>query len=226
MRRDSLRKTNSNRIVKVYGNKVIRQGDKYIYYQIMEKAETDWENEIVEKHQKKKIFYTEEELLQLLSILIKTFAELQRNHITHLDIKPANVMKVDGIYKIGDFGEGGIVNGNGDVCTWARGTELYMAPKLYNGFYSRNFSFRYNTFKSDVYSLGICFIWASTLWFQALWVLRFTKDIEQRRQFVYKCICGNGRYSERLYNILIDMLQIDENLRPDFIQLESKYFSL
>ena len=35
----------------------------------------------------------------------------------------------------------------------------------------------------------------------------------------------NTRYSFKLIDILYEMLQIEENDRPDFITLEKKYFS-
>ena len=33
-----------------------------------------------------------------------------------------------------------------------------------------------------------------------------------------------GRYSQEYINLLMYMLQVDENYRPDFITLEKKYF--
>jgi serine/threonine protein kinase len=57
----------------------------------MELAVTDWEKEILHL-QKKKSYYTEETLLKILSSLVKTFAQLQKNNVSHRDIKPQNIL--------------------------------------------------------------------------------------------------------------------------------------
>ena len=57
----------------------------------MELASSDWEKEILLR-QKTNNYYTENELMKILSILIKTFANLQRENISHRDIKPQNIL--------------------------------------------------------------------------------------------------------------------------------------
>lgn len=49
------------------------------------------------------------------------------HNITHKDLKPANVMVKDGIFKIGDFG---LANKNEKIHDWG-GSPPYMAPEQY-----------------------------------------------------------------------------------------------
>ena len=79
----------------------------------MELAFTDWEEEIKKRYENKN-YYTEGQLIQILKNLIKTFSELQKNNITHRDIKPQNILIVNNEYKICDFGEAKIINENNE----------------------------------------------------------------------------------------------------------------
>ena len=53
----------------------------YEYYELMEKADMDWEKEICERR-KNNNFYTENELLNILFQLVTVLSSLQQNHIS------------------------------------------------------------------------------------------------------------------------------------------------
>ena len=57
---------------------------------------------------------------------MKTLALMQKNRVTHRDLKPQNILLCKGIFKLCDFGESRILNGNGRVYQHIRGSELYM----------------------------------------------------------------------------------------------------
>ena len=76
----------------------------YLYYELMEKAEKDWNTEITSRN-KVGIYYTEKEIINIMDQLISTLSLLEKNHITHRDIKPQNILIIEGLYKLGDFGE-------------------------------------------------------------------------------------------------------------------------
>ena len=76
----------------------------YLYFELMEKAERDWNSEISYRSQKE-MFYTEKEIINIIDQLIGTLSLLEQNHITHRDIKPQNILVFKGIYKLSDFGE-------------------------------------------------------------------------------------------------------------------------
>ena len=70
----------------------------------MELADRDWEQEI--KNRKSHLlYYSEFELINIMSQLIKTLSLMQKNHITHRDIKLQNILLLNDMYKICDFGE-------------------------------------------------------------------------------------------------------------------------
>ena len=154
--------------------------------------------------------------------IVETFSLLQKNHITHRDIKPQNIMIVDGKFKICDFGNARILKKEGYVIQRIRGSEMYMSPVLFKGFHAKMAQVKHNTFKSDVFSLGMCFLLAASLSYSPLNTIREIYDINIIKK-VIKYYLGN-RYSQKVYIILISMLQVEENFRPDFIELEKLFY--
>ena len=213
-----LKKTNNKGVIQVYGSQCNKINDnEYNFYVLMELAEIDWEKEIKKRKQIKN-YYTEGELYEITRQLIKTFALLQKNNITHRDIKPQNILIVDNIYKICDFGEAKITEGNCIIRQTIKGTELYMSPILFRALNKRQNFIIHNTFKSDVFSLGMCLLLASTLTFRSLYEIRELKDMNLIKKILEKYLVV--KYSYNFVNILIKMLEINENLRPDFIELD------
>ena len=187
----------------------------------MEIEEKDWEKELFER-QKYKQYYEEKELFIIMKQLVKTLSLLQKNHITHRDIKPQNVLITKGNYKISDFGEARTLLREGVIVSRVRGTELYMSPILFNGLRLKLHQVSHNTFKSDVFSLGMCLFFATTLTFNSLCDIRELNDMKLIKDKLMKYL--SERYSIKLINILSEMLEIEESNRPDFITLEKKYF--
>ena len=136
-------------------------------------------------------------------------------------------------YKICDFGEAKL-NGDkqynikekesylnfDDSKQTIRGTELYMSPILFKAVkFKPNSLTTYNSFKSDVFSLGLCFLNASSLDTIIIYKIREILDMQKIINIVNDYL-GN-RYSQNYINLLLYMLQIDEKYRPDFIELNS-----
>ena len=220
---DFIKKTKSQGIIKIYGNLVKKEKNEqqFYYYILMELADKDWEKEIIDR-KNNNIYYTEKELYIIMSQLITTLSLLQKNHITHRDIKPQNILIKNGIFKLSDFGEARTLKKTGIIISRVRGTELFMSPILFHGLKHRLSQVGHNTFKSDVFSLGMCFLFAASLTFNSLYNIREVKDNKIVEQILEKYL--SQKYSEKLIKIIVDMLQIDENLRPDFVTLEKKYF--
>jgi hypothetical protein len=216
--RNFYKKTHCNGIIKVYGsqNDKLTEGN-YAFYVLMELATIDWEREIQMRSELKK-FYTEGELLEILKSLVRTFCQLQKYGIAHRDIKPQNILIVDGKYKICDFGEARTLENKDDLHT-LRGTELYMSPILFNALKNNKNIVNHNCFKSDVFSLGMCILLAGTLTFQSLYHIRELRDMDSIKNILVRYLIA--RYSCDFVNILLKLLEIDENKRPDFIQLEN-----
>ena len=101
-----------------------------------------------------------------------------------------------------------------------RGTELYMSPILFQALRKRTYqSVNYNSFKSDVFSLGMCLFLASSLSYEGLYEVREILKYKDKTRLVVNRYLSL-KYSQKYINILISMLQINENDRPDFIELE------
>jgi serine/threonine protein kinase len=184
----------------------------------MELARIDWENEIKRRSGIKK-FYTEGELMEILGQLIRTFALLQKNNITHRDIKPQNILLANKMYKVCDFGEAKIISTDGVIQQSIRGTELYMSPILFRALNSRQKKVVHNTYKSDVFSLGMCILLAATLTYQSLYDIRELDNMESVKNILVKYLIA--KYSYNFVGTLLKMLEVNEDLRPDFIELEN-----
>ena len=226
------------KVINIYGIE-LKSIDKYttIMYVLMEAANCDWEKELL-KRCKTRLYYTENQLIQILSNLVWTFAVLQKKGISHRDIKPQNILSFgNNEYKISDFGEAKkiqnkymINKGNNKnnylyqdntIKQTLRGTELYMSPILFLTLRSNNpyRAVKYNSFKSDVFSLGMCLFLASSLDYEGLYEIReIIKNPNKTKLVVNKYL--SKRYSQKYINLLVSMLKINENDRPDFIELE------
>ena len=218
----SLRKfidsTGCDGIIKIYGNfSKTNEYGMYEFYELMELAEKDWEKEINRRRDSQQ-FYQEYELMEIFRHLIRTFALLQNNKITHRDIKPQNIMLVNGQLKICDFGNARILKQDGIIIQKIRGSELFMSPIVFKGYRSGKPQIKHNTFKSDVYSLGVCFLLAASLSFDGPNIIREVYDMRIIRKVLNQQL--QKRYSQNLINLIFTMLQIEESKRPDFIQLE------
>ena len=193
----------------------------YVLIVQTELAEIDWDEEILFRG-KYHYYYQENDLMAIMRQIVETFSLLQKNHITHRDIKPQNIMIVDGKFKICDFGNARILKKEGYVIQRIRGSEMYMSPVLFKGFHAKMAQVKHNTFKSDVFSLGMCFLLAASLSYSPLNTIREIYDMNIIKK-VIKYYLGN-RYSQKVYIILISMLQVEENYRPDFIELEKLFY--
>ena len=215
-------------IIHVYGTETKNFDDyNFAFYVLMEVANCDWERELLNRA-KHKAFYTEDEIVYILQNLVDTFAYLQQLGICHRDIKPQNILCFGEKYKISDFGEAKyrkkwrLQQSKVDYTSiqTVRGTELYMSPILYTALKTEpNKGANHNVFKSDVFSLGMCFLFASCLDYKVLYEVRKVNNMSKLAEVVDNNV--NKRYSQNFVDTLLNMLQINEKERPDFIELSS-----
>ena len=215
-------------IVSVYGLST-KQLDPttYVMYVLMELGDKDWEKEII-RRQKLKEYYTEEELMNILIVLVNTLEKLQKENISHRDIKPQNILVFNNnnkeCYKLADFGEAKeLLGGNKPTEKQTlRGTELYMSPILFYGLRSRKIKkyIKHNPYKSDVFSLGLCVLFAATLCFESLYDVRELKNNVSVKIIIEKYL--KKRYSDKMIGIISNMLDINETTRDDFIELKKR----
>ena len=193
---------------------------KYLLYILMDLAENDWDKEIIEKA-KNNNYYTENELITILKQITSALAYLQRDkQVAHRDIKPENILifnKGKKNYKLCDFGEAK-VEPYLDDCNSLRGTELYMSPVLYSNLKCGNKKVKHNIYKSDVFSFGYCFLYAASLNYDIIHAVRDLKFQGLVNKLLDKFMKKN--YSDEFIDILSKMINVDENERIDFVDLE------
>lgn len=172
------------------------------------------------------LYFSLDEILKIFKQLIDAFAFLQDElSLSHCDIKPENLLIMnenDLEFKVCDVGAGDILKKDQHTKTKTiKGTIPFMAPELLNeNLFSKKSC---NPFKADVFSLGLCLIY----------IITFKKFSKNDRQDLNKevfqeiisewiseanSLLGN----EDLRSFLIEMLEIDPNLRPDFSELKEK----
>ena len=190
----------------------------FVLYVLMPLAEKDLEMEISERIRRRK-YYKESELINMIKQLVEALYYLQKErNVAHRDIKPENILIFKNhVLKLADFGEAKVNNANKKKKT-IRGTEFYMSPILYEGNLKSKYDIQHNPFKSDVFSLGYCFICASALDPEVINEIRQVKDQSKIKQILKKYF--HNEYSDKYINLLLKMITLDENQRVDFIGLE------
>ena len=191
---------------------------KYVLYILMDLAKSDWDNAI-KKRAEGNNYYTENELIKILKQISSALVYLQKDkNIAHRDIKPENILIFDNnIYKLCDFGEAKICP-DLERTNSLRGTKIYMSPILYDCLQNNTKKVKHNIYKSDVFSFGYCFLYAACLNYNLIHSIRDLKFQGLVSKILNKFL--KQRYSEDFVELISKMISIDENERPDFIQLE------
>ena len=212
----------NNNIMKIY-KLLIKSLDitTSCLYVLMEKGQSDWIHEI--KHRAStKNFYSENEIISILKQITSGLNFLQKKKIAHRDIKPQNILIFPGnVFKIADLGEAKNSAKNKIQMATLRGSELFMSPLLYNGLKYNKKNIRHNPFKSDVFSLGYCFLFAMCLNIGVLEDIREINDMENIKNIINKFVDRN-RYTDKLFEIIYGMIDLEEDKRFDFEQLEKE----
>ena len=188
-------------------------------YVLMERAQFDWNIEIKRRKLAKK-YYKEKEIISILKQLSHGLFFLQKNKIAHRDIKPQNILIFpNNIYKIADMGEAKEFDKNKMQIATLRGSELFMSPLLYQGFKFNKKNITHNPYKSDMFSLGLCFLYAISLNLRVLEYIREISDMNSIKNILNKFLDKNI-YSEKLIQIIYRMIDLQEEKRFDFEELE------
>ena len=197
----------------------------YAINTVLDKAIKDWNKEIIER-EKDKNFYTEDELINIAKQIISALAFLQKKNIAHRDIKPQNILIFENnIYKVADFGEMKVEVANDEKQLTIKGSQSFMSPALKDGLKFNRPGVRHNAFKSDVFSLGYCFLYAMSLNMEILEQAREfwgrNKDYKKIEIDIKKYI-GKEKYSDKFIDFIGKMILEDESKRMDFLGLTSE----
>lgn len=218
----STKHPNICKCIKSYIDESYTEGFKFVM--IMEKAEKDLDDEIMSRVESQN-FWTEDEIFHFLNALVDALEFMQRNEMAHRDIKPANILIFgDGNMKLADFGLSIQDDDLGNRDLKVVGTFMYLSPKLMQGYKDiekgKNVSgcVEHNPFKSDVYSLGLTFLFVASL--NQPHGLNFNIEGTTYLHHKLKREINSLKYSEDLKLVLSLMLEVDEEARLDFIELK------
>ncbi len=160
------------------------------------------------------IIYDEKTLSTNLKSLVNAFSYMEENKISHRDIKSQNILILeDQNYYLVGFDESIYVKndfGTFDI----RGSEMYMSHLLKNLIGSDDRYVKHNVYKSDVYSLVLCFVYIITKNLENLNNIRKYGKDENIQSFLIKNTVLKRGYSDEFY-----IISINERNRVDFIQL-------
>ena len=185
----------------------------YSIYILMELALGDWNMEI-KKRAKKNLMYKENEIIIILNQIVDACFYLENEGIAHRDIKPQNILLFENnVFKLADFGEAKKLSETIQQCT-LRGSELYMSPVLYNGLKLNQKNVAHNAFKSDVFSLGYCLLYALNLNLKILNEIREINHMNVIYNIIQRYLRRN--YSKNLIYLISKMLELNEEERFSF----------
>lgn len=164
-------------------------------------------------------FWTEEELLVYFKQLVSACAYMQEKSIAHRDIKPQNIFVANGgrDLKLGDLGSA--VKRDADAGGTLTGTPLYLSPKLRQAFANTalqaNYPVNHDIYKSDVYSLGLTFLYMASLV-----DVKGLANLDNLQLKIDQRLNKLPPEYFKVKDLLSKMLITEEDLRLDFIKLE------
>ncbi|OMJ79976.1 hypothetical protein SteCoe_19895 [Stentor coeruleus] len=207
-----------------YGSKLKFIDNKYQLEIITEYCEKGDLSDHLLNRKKEQNYFKSKELFYHFSSFINLFSHLQSKNISHRDIKPENIFIVsDNEFKIGDFGSS-TMNIDRKMFT-IQGTECYLSPELREGY--ERFKYKtggrcieYNPFKSDVYSLGLVFLFMATLEI----IDEMFCDLEDLDKLLKERLSMITNY--KLRQIIFMMLNINSEQRPDFNELKVYFLNI
>ena len=94
-----------------------------------------------------------------------------------------------------------------------------MSPLLFNGLRNGQIDVTHNLIKSDVYSFGLCLLYAATTSNKSLYDIRKFVEMNGLNKYIENTL--KNKYIKKFIELIISMLEIHEDKRPDFVELEA-----
>jgi serine/threonine protein kinase len=139
-----------------------------------------------------------------------------RQGIAHRDVKPDNIFKTGGTYKVGDFGCF-FTQRERSYANTSVGDMRYMSPQLREAWTN---GASYNPFKADVFALGATALHLATLTSPSALITSSQLQEKVNREM------ARLSYSEQLRALLRKMLAYSEADRPSMLEIYSAICSL
>lgn len=153
----------------------------------------------------------EEEILHFFAQLLLSIQHVHSKQVLHRDLKTQNILldKKKRVVKIGDFGISKVLSSKSKAYTVV-GTPCYISPELCEGK-------PYNQ-KSDIWALG-CVLYELASLKRAFEAANLPALILKIMRGTFSPIAEH--YSEELRALILSMLHLDPNKRPDINQIMS-----
>lgn len=193
-------------VVKVYMCFWVKDNrGKDYFVLVLELCHRDLVTEIKERASAEQ-YWPESEVWTMLHTLVDVLAYMQEQGTAHRDLKPENIFLSESRLKLGDFGNAKTLT---SACLQSTlvGTPLYMSPRLREGLVRGLDQVQHCVYKSDMYSLGVTFVYICMLRAPSTELLRRVQSMEH--------------YSQALVSVLAWMTMEDEQQRCDFTQLRT-----
>jgi NIMA (never in mitosis gene a)-related kinase len=154
-------------------------------------------------------YFSEEKILQYFDQICRGLQYIHSKNIIHRDIKTQNIFLMkNGKVKIGDFGISKALTNTKNNASTIIGTPYYFSPEIINGE-------PYN-YKTDIWSLGVVLY--------EMCCLKLPFESNNIAQLSIKILRGKydpipNRYSKNMANLIKQMLNIDQKLRPSIFEV-------
>ncbi|CAD8127911.1 unnamed protein product [Paramecium sonneborni] len=213
-------KVDHENLVKILESGIQKEQELCTSYQIMyivsEYYSTSFHKEIVNR-KGRGAFWIEQELWNQLMGLVNLLMTMQEAHLVHQNIRPLTISYVnENTLKLCDnyFQQSAFQMAQQNP----ENQKLFeLSPKLLEAINQNNQFPRHNLYKSDVWSLGMCMLQASLLDH-----CRDCFDFEGGHvDLSRKLALLKKNYSIKYESVIVAMLQMDEESRPDFKSLNN-----
>ena len=98
---------------------------------------------------------------------------------------------------------------------------MFLCPLLHNCLFSGSKRIKINVYKSDIYSLGLCFVYAITKNLDLLQDIKNCSNDNKNKNDIFTCPNVQIEYSEEFKDLLMKMIAFNEKDRLDSIELYS-----
>lgn len=164
--------------------------------------------------------FPESEVLFIAENLITGLAYFQTKNVSHGDIRPFNIFVGSDAYKLSDPTLGLHKGYNGFLAAKTGGYKTLLAPELLKHLPEKKPTVQ-STVKSDVFSLGASLLSVATLT-NSEDFYNYEKGLINEPLLNERLGKVRNTYSPFTFELIRDMLSINETTRPDFISLESR----
>lgn len=170
--------------------------------------------------------WCEDEIMLFLQDISAACLYAKDNKVCHRDIKPQNIFLGKGRVKLGDFGSSGTCLFSQDLQKTLHGSPFFLSPELKHEYTQvilrgAQSTLRYDPYKSDVYSLGVSFLYMALL--EPPMQLMNLAELEETTERVLRQLTAYPKFRE----IVERMLVIDPVQRcsfEDIVQFTDTYF--